>query len=80
MACSASLTASRPVANHAQLRLQQARHLMFNQNLDAGIAGNQVGYESASQFSREYNRLFGLPPQQDVKRMRMSDDSMVVGA
>lgn len=75
-----SMTGTSPLQYQKQLRLQQARHLMFNQNLDAGIAGNQVGYESASQFSREYNRLFGLPPQQDVKRMRMSDYSMVVGA
>jgi AraC-like DNA-binding protein len=43
---------------------------MLSQNIDAGNAGARVGYESPSQFSREYSRLFGAPPQQDVKRMR----------
>jgi AraC-like DNA-binding protein len=43
----------------------------LNQNLDAGSAAGRVGYESASQFSREYNRLFGAPPQRDIKRMRL---------
>lgn len=52
---------------------------MLNQNIDAGSAAAQVGYESASQFSREYNRLFGSPPQQDVKRMRFTDASAVPG-
>ncbi len=45
---------------------------MLNQRLDAGNAGGLVGYESASQFSREYSRLFGAPPQRDVQRMRLS--------
>ncbi len=45
---------------------------MLNQNVDAGNAGGLVGYESASQFSREYSRLFGAPPQQDVRRMRLA--------
>ena len=54
-----------------QLRLQEARQLMLNENVDAGNAGGLVGYESASQFSREYSRLFGAPPQQDVRRMRI---------
>jgi len=53
-----------------QLRLQEARQLMLNENLDAGSAAGRVGYESASQFSREYSRLFGAPPQRDVSRMR----------
>jgi AraC-like DNA-binding protein len=44
---------------------------MLNQNQDAGSAAGLVGYESASQFSREYNRLFGAPPKRDVKRMRL---------
>jgi len=55
-----------------QLRLQEARQLMLNQNLDAGNAGGLEGYESASQFSREYRRLFGAPPQRDIKRMRLT--------
>ena len=45
---------------------------MLNQNLDAGSAAVCVGYESASQFSREYSRLFGAPPQRDIKRMRLA--------
>ena len=55
-----------------QLRLQEARQLMLNENLDAGSAGGRVGYESPSQFSREYSRLFGAPPQRDVTRMRLA--------
>ena len=55
-----------------QLRLQEARQLMLNQNLDAGNAGGMVGYESPSQFSREYSRLFGAPPLQDIRRMRVA--------
>src|SRR5205814_2220747 len=60
-----------PLQYQKQLRLQEARQLMLNQNLDAGSAAGRVGYESASQFSREYNRLFGSPPQRDIKRMRL---------
>jgi transcriptional regulator GlxA family with amidase domain len=45
---------------------------MLNLGIDAGSAAIQVGYESASQFSREYSRLFGAPPQQDVRRLRLS--------
>lgn len=59
-----------PLQYLKQLRLQEARHLMITGGLDAGSAALQVGYESASQFSREYSRLFGLPPQKDVKRLR----------
>ncbi len=54
-----------------QLRLQEARQLMLTQNFDAGSAGVRVGYESASQFSREYARLFGAPPLRDIQRMRL---------
>jgi AraC-like DNA-binding protein len=74
-----AMTGTSPLQYQKQLRLQQARYLMLNQNLDAGAAGAQVGYESASQFSREYHRLFGLPPQQDVKRMRATDERPTAG-
>jgi transcriptional regulator GlxA family with amidase domain len=51
--------------------LQEARQLMLNQNVDASNAAGLVGYESPSQFNREYSRLFGAPPQRDVRRMRL---------
>lgn len=60
-----------PLQYQKQLRLQEARQLMLNQSLDAGSAGVRVGYESASQFSREYSRLFGAPPQRDIQRLRL---------
>jgi AraC-like DNA-binding protein len=66
-----AITGSSPLQFQKQLRLQEARQLMLNQNLDAGSAAGLVGYESASQFSREYSRLFGAPPQRDIKRMRL---------
>ena len=66
------ITGTSPLQYQKQLRLQEARQLMLNQNVDAGNAGGLVGYESASQFSREYSRLFGAPPQQDVRRMRLT--------
>lgn len=59
-----------PLQYQKQLRLQEARQLMLNQDIEAGRAAGMVGYESASQFSREYSRLFGAPPQRDVRRMR----------
>jgi transcriptional regulator GlxA family with amidase domain len=67
-----ALTGVSPLQYQKQLRLQEARQLMLNENLDAGGAAVTVGYESASQFSREYRRLFGAPPQRDVTRMRLA--------
>jgi AraC-like DNA-binding protein len=67
-----ALTGVSPLQYQKQLRLQEARQLMLNENLDAGSAGGRVGYESPSQFSREYRRLFGAPPQRDVARMRLT--------
>jgi len=66
-----AITGISPLQFQKQLRLQEARQLMLNQNLDASNAGGLVGYESPSQFSREYSRLFGSPPQRDVRRMRL---------
>jgi AraC-like DNA-binding protein len=65
-----SLTGVSPLQYQKQLRLQEARQLMLSENLDAGSAAGRVGYESASQFSREYSRLFGAPPQRDIRRLR----------
>lgn len=67
-----ALTGVSPLQYQKQLRLQEARQLMLNENLDAGSAASRVGYESASQFSREYGRLFGAPPQRDITRMRLA--------
>ncbi|WP_200945884.1 MULTISPECIES: AraC family transcriptional regulator [unclassified Lysobacter] len=63
-------TGMSPLQYLKQLRLQEARQLMLNQGVDAGRAAGIVGYQSASQFSREYGRLFGAPPQRDLRRMR----------
>ena len=65
-----NLTGMSPLQYQKQLRLQEARQLMLNQSMDASSTAARVGYESASQFSREYSRLFGAPPQRDIKRMR----------
>jgi AraC-like DNA-binding protein len=67
-----TITGMSPLQFQKQLRLQEARQLMLNQNLDASHAAGLVGYESASQFSREYSRTFGAPPQRDVRRMRQA--------
>lgn len=67
-----AITGVSPVQFQKQLRLQEARQLMLNQRLDAGSASIRVGYESASQFSREYARLFGEPPLRDIQRMRLA--------
>jgi AraC-like DNA-binding protein len=52
------------------MRLQEARHLMLAEDLDAASAGYRVGYGDASQFNREYKRLFGAPPVRDVEQLR----------
>ena len=65
-----SMTAISPLQFQKQLRLQEARRLMLAERLDAASAAFQVGYESPSQFSREYNRLFGAPPLQDITHLR----------
>lgn len=64
-----SATAMSPLQYQKTLRLQAARRLLTT-NADAGRAAHAVGYESASQFSREYARLFGAPPSRDAERMR----------
>lgn len=66
-----ALTGMSPLQYQKQLRLQAARQLMLSQGVDASSAGGIVGYESSSQFSREYSRLFGEPPQRDIKRIRV---------
>ncbi|RMO72467.1 Helix-turn-helix, AraC type:AraC-type transcriptional regulator [Pseudomonas syringae pv. primulae] len=65
-----ALTAMSPLQYQKQLRLQEARRLMINEGLDVSSACYRVGYESPSQFSREYSRQFGCPPSTDVGRVR----------
>lgn len=65
-----AITAMSPLQYQKHLRLQAARRLLLTQAIDAASAGHQVGYESASQFSREYARLFGAPPRRDLAQLR----------
>lgn len=64
------ITLMSPLQFQKQLRLQEARRLLMAGDLDAGTVSYEVGYESPSQFSREYARLFGLPPKADVKQFK----------
>jgi AraC-like DNA-binding protein len=66
------VTSMSPLQYQKQLRLQEARRLILSQSLDAATAGHSVGYESPSQFSREYKRIFGAPPARDIARLRAS--------
>ncbi len=65
-----AVTAMTPLQFQKQLRLQDARSLMLIENIDVATAALRVGYESPSQFSREYRRLFGEPPVRDIARLR----------
>lgn len=65
-----SLTALSPLQYQKQLRLQEARRLMLAERMDAANAAFQVGYESPSQFNREYSRMFGAPPLRDITSLR----------
>src|SRR5271157_5591612 len=65
-----ALTAMSPLQYQKQLRLQAARGRMLIDGLDAASAAFEVGYESATQFNREYSRLFGQPPMRDIRTLR----------
>jgi AraC-like DNA-binding protein len=65
-----SVTSLSPLQYQKALRLQEARRLMLLTRLDAGMAGLRVGYQSASQFTREYGRYFGSAPTKDIARLR----------
>lgn len=65
-----AVTGLSPLQYQKQLRLQESRRLMLGEGLDAAEAAYRVGYESPSQFSREYRRLFGTPPRRDVTALK----------
>jgi AraC-like DNA-binding protein len=64
------ITAMSPLQFQKQLRLHEARRLMLADGLEASSAAHRVGYESPSQFSREYRRLFGAPPRREIGAVR----------
>ncbi len=69
-----AVTSMSPLQYQKQLRLQEARRMLLAEALDAATVSRRVGYQSASQFSREYRRFFGVPPMQDIERLRIASD------
>jgi AraC-like DNA-binding protein len=65
-----SVTSMSPLQYQKVLRLQEARRLMLSTTMDVGAASRHVGYNSASQFSREYGRYFGTAPAKDITSLR----------
>jgi AraC-like DNA-binding protein len=68
-----ALTSMSPLQYQKLLRLQAARERMLVDGMDAASAAFEVGYESASQFNREYSRFFGQPPMRDIRALRSPD-------
>lgn len=64
-----AVTAMSPLQFQKKMRLNEARRLMLMEHFDASKAAYEVGYESPSQFSREYSRLFGAPPMRDIRNL-----------
>ena len=77
-----ALTSMTPLQYQKQLRLLEARRLMISDAIRVEAASFQVGYESPSQFSREYARMFGAPPKRDAKQMQtaLREDRVSAGA
>lgn len=71
------VTAMSPLQYQKQLRLQEARRMILAEALDAATAAHRVGYDSPSQFSREYRRLFGAPPRQDIERLHAAPSAEI---
>lgn len=71
------VTAMSPIQFQKQIRLQEARSLLLAESTDAADVAFRVGYESPSQFSREYSRMFGLPPREDIKRLREKNNQRI---
>ncbi|WP_242060211.1 AraC family transcriptional regulator [Oscillatoria sp. FACHB-1407] len=65
-----AVTSMSPLQYQKHLRLMNARQIMLAEAIDATQAAYRVGYESTSQFSREYSRMFGAPPIRDIERLR----------
>jgi AraC-like DNA-binding protein len=65
-----AVTSTSPMQYLKTIRLHKARMLMAHDGLRAGVAAELVGYESASQFSREFKRLFGISPAEETTRVR----------
>jgi len=72
-----SVTSMSPLHYQKVLRLQEARRLMLSAIMDAGSAGQRVGYLSASQFSREYSRFFESAPTKDIAKLRSDSRAWV---
>ncbi|RVU43726.1 AraC family transcriptional regulator [Rubrivivax rivuli] len=72
-----ALTAMSPLQYQKQIRLNEARRLMLVYDLDAATAAYRVGYESPSQFSREYSRQFGAPPVRDISQLRQAPPALL---
>ncbi len=68
-----AITTMSPLQYRTQFRLQEARRLMLVDELKAGTVAFNVGYDNPSQFSREYRRMFGLPPAADAARLRRAE-------
>lgn len=64
-----AMTSMSPLQYQKRMRLNEARRLMLTEHVDASRAAFQVGYESPSQFSREYSRMFGAPPMRDIRNL-----------
>jgi AraC-like DNA-binding protein len=71
-----AVTTMTPIQYQKRIRLQEARSRLLDPPVDVASVGFAVGYVSASQFSREYRRMFGLPPGQDAKRLRRARDEL----
>jgi AraC-like DNA-binding protein len=71
-----AVTAMSPLQFQKRIRLQQARSLLVAQPGDIAAVGHRVGYDSPSQFTREYRRLFGASPGQDAQRLRTAEGAL----
>jgi AraC-like DNA-binding protein len=64
-----AVTLMTPIQYRTQIRLQEARRMLLSEHATAAMAGISVGYDSQSQFSRDYKRMFGAPPATDAARL-----------